>query len=116
MQPLISIYKNWAEFCKEIREFLNHLSVDKRVCASTQNQAFSAVLFLYRELLQVNSERFEGLILSKRPKQIPTVVQREESYAIFGGLEGIAQLIAKRLYGLGSRRKMLAGSDAALCH
>ncbi len=88
---------------KEIKEFLAYLSVNKHVSASTQNQAFSALIFLYREFLKVDPERIEGVIRSKRPKRIPTVLSREEVQAIFSSMEGVPQLIAKLLYGSGLR-------------
>ena len=82
---------------KEIREFLTHLSVDKRVSASTQNQAFSGLLFLYREFMKIEPDAIEGVVRSKRPTRIPTVLSREEVHRIFSGMEGIPQLIANPL-------------------
>ena len=55
----------------EIRDFLTHLSVEKRVSASTQNQAFSALLFLYQQFLKIELEGIEGVVRAKRPQRIP---------------------------------------------
>jgi integron integrase len=88
---------------KEIKEFLNFLSIERHVSASTQNQAFSVLIFLYKELLKVNPEQIEGVVRSKRSQRIPTVLAREEVQAVFSGMEGVPQLIAKLLYGSGLR-------------
>ncbi len=88
---------------KEIRDFLTHLSVEKRVSASTQNQAFSALLFLYQQFLKIELEDIEGVVRAKRPQRIPTVLSKQEVNSVLSGIEGIPQLIAKILYGSGLR-------------
>ena len=87
----------------EIRDFLTHLSVEKRVSASTQNQAFSALLFLYQQFLKIELEGIEGVVRAKRPQRIPTVLSKLEVNSVLSGMEGIPQLIAKILYGSGLR-------------
>jgi len=88
---------------KEIEEYLTYLAVKRRVASSTQNQAYSAILFLYREVL---NKELEGPIDSKRakkPKRLPTVLTREEVYRVISAMTGIHQLMAKLLYGSGLR-------------
>ena len=81
----------------EIETFLSHLAVDRDVSASTQNQALSALLFLYREVLKKELEYPIDSIRAKRPKRIPTVMTREEVQKIIGRLTGKNQLMAKLL-------------------
>jgi site-specific recombinase XerD len=61
---------------KEIRAFLTHLAVDKHVSASTQNQALSALLFLYKKVLQVDLEWIDDVVRAKRPKRLPVVLTK----------------------------------------
>jgi hypothetical protein len=62
----------------EVSAFLSHLAVDKRVAASTQNQALSALLFLYKEVLKKPLNWIEGVQRAKRPSRLPVVFTREE--------------------------------------
>src|SRR3954470_2253854 len=62
----------------EINQFLTHLAVEGRVSASTQNQAFSALLFLYKSVLEVDPGRIEGVVRADRPKRLPVVLTRPE--------------------------------------
>lgn len=87
----------------EINAFLNHLAVEAHVSASTQNQAFSALLFLYQKVLQADPGRIEGVIRAKRPKRLPVVLSREEVGRVIGQLEGVYRLIALLQYGAGLR-------------
>jgi len=87
----------------EIEAFLTHLAVDKNVAASTQNQAFSAILFLYREVLHRDLEDSLDYLRAKKPKRLPTVLTKEETFKVIGYLSGTHQLIAKLLYGSGLR-------------
>ena len=63
---------------KEIRQFLSHLAVAGQVSASTQNQALCALLFLYRDVLQVDLPYVEGIERAKRPARVPVVFTRQE--------------------------------------
>src|ERR1051325_456140 len=63
----------------EIRQFLSHLATDRAVAASTQNQALSALLFLYRDALGVELPYVEGIERAKRPARVPVVLTREEA-------------------------------------
>jgi integron integrase len=86
----------------EIQAFLTHLAADQHVAASTQNQALSAILFLYREVLH---QQVEPILLSsaRRPERLPTVLTREETLQIIDRLEGIHKLMVQLLYGSGLR-------------
>jgi len=87
----------------EIEAFLTHLAVDKNVAASTQNQAFAALLFLYREVLKQDLEGPIDSVRAKKPERLPTVMTREEVAAVITAMSVTYQLIAKLLYGSGLR-------------
>jgi integron integrase len=86
----------------EVEAFLTHLAVKENVAASTQNQAFSALLFLYREVLHQDLGAIDAL-RAKRPRRLPTVLTKEETLRLIGCLSGTHQLMAKLLYGSGLR-------------
>ena len=88
---------------KEIEAFLTHLAVDRRVAASTQNQAFSAILFLYRHVLNIDLDGRIDALRAKQPLHRPTVLTREEMHAIIDALTEPYKLIAGLLYGGGLR-------------
>jgi integrase len=71
----------------QVEAFLSHLATDARVAASTQNQALSALLFLYREVLQVDLPWLDGVVRAKRPKHVPVVVTENEVRALLAQLE-----------------------------
>jgi len=88
----------------EIGQFLTHLAAEKNVSASTQNQAFSAILFLYRHTLHIeldkaSLERFRP----QRSKSVPTVLSKEEVRRLFANLKSTPKLIAQVMYGGGLR-------------
>jgi integron integrase len=87
----------------EIEAFLTHLAVDQKVAASTQNQALSALLFLYRVTLKQPVDVPLHAIRAHTPKRLPTVLTKEESLKVIGWLSGTAQLMAQLLYGSGLR-------------
>ena len=87
----------------EVTGFLNHLANTRHVSASTQNQALSALLFLYREVLVVELPWLEGLVRAKTAKRLPTVLTRAEVQAIIGNLKGTRWLMVSLLYGAGLR-------------
>jgi integron integrase len=87
----------------EIRQFLSHLAVDGRVSASTQNQALCALLFLYRDVLQLDLPYVDGVERAKRATRVPVVFTREEVGRLLAGLNGSYSLIASLLYGSGLR-------------
>lgn len=87
----------------EVSQFLTHLAVKGKVSASTQNQALSAVLFLYREVLKKDIGWLDDVERAKRPTRLPVVFTREEAKAILAHLEGSKWLMANLLYGSGLR-------------
>jgi integron integrase len=87
----------------EVTEFLTALAVRDKVAASTQNQALSALLFLYRHVLGVELPWLDDLVRAKRPQRLPVVLTREEIRAVLGRLEGVSRLMAIILYGAGLR-------------
>lgn len=87
----------------EVEAFLNMLANERQVSPSTHNQALSAILFLYREVLAVNLPWLNGLNRPSQKKRIPSVLTREEVAALFSFLDGEMALLAKLLYGTGMR-------------
>ena len=88
---------------QEVEAFLTHLAVDRHVSASTQNQALSALLFLYREVLERDFGWLDHVVRAKRPKRIPAVFTHAQSIAILDRLRGVHWLVSKLLYGSGLR-------------
>jgi integrase len=82
----------------EVEAYLTHLAVKEHVVASTQNQALSALLFLYREVLHQDLGPVDAL-RAKRPKRLPTVLTKEETPRLIGCVSGTHQLVAKLIYG-----------------
>lgn len=87
----------------EVEQFLTYLAVKKQVSASTQNQAKSAILFLYKEVLAMQLPWLENVEQAKTPKRLPVVLNREEIQSILSRLSGTHWLIASLLYGTGMR-------------
>jgi integron integrase len=87
----------------EITAFLSHLAVDRNVASSTQKQAASAILFLYREVLNQQIGWVEGVHQAKRPSRLPVVLTKHEVQAVIHRLEGSKWLMASLLYGCGLR-------------
>ena len=88
---------------EEIEAFLSHLVVDLSVSVSTQNQAFNALLFLYREVLDMPFHLLDNVVRSKRPKKLPVVMSKEEVNALLLLIPDEYLLIAKIVYGAGLR-------------
>jgi integron integrase len=86
-----------------ITEFLSHLATDKNVAASTQNQALSALLFLYKEVLAIPLPRLDKIQRAKKPARLPVVFTRNEVRSILLQLAATKWLIASLLYGSGLR-------------
>jgi integron integrase len=87
----------------EIEQFLSYLAVQERVAASTQNQAFSALLFLYREVLRLELDESINSVRAKPSRYLPTVLTKTEVSAILGHLYGVPKIIVQLLYGSGLR-------------
>jgi site-specific recombinase XerD len=88
---------------REMEQFLNYLAVDKKVAASTQNQALSALVFLYREVLRQEFDWMENLERAKRPARLPIVLTEAEVRQVLAHLDGRNWLMAGLLYGAGLR-------------
>ena len=88
---------------KEIEAFLSHLAVEGKVAASTQNQAFNAILFLYEKVLELDVFTKIEAYRAKRPQRLPTVLEFDETMEIIDSMSGVFQLIVKVLYGCGLR-------------
>ena len=80
-----------------------HLAIDGQVAAATQNQALSAILFLYRHVLQQELDSRIDAIRAKRPIRLPVVLSPEEALAIIQQTSGIYRLLLQLLYGSGLR-------------
>jgi integron integrase len=87
----------------EVALYLGHLAVQRHVSASTQNQAFSALLFLYREVLGRDLAGLAEVPRARRPERLPVVLSREEVAAVLGHLRGTPGLMASLMYGGGLR-------------
>jgi len=87
----------------DVEAFLTHLAVVGRVAASTQNQAKSALLFLYREVLGAELPWLDNVQQAKAPRRLPVVLTRDEIHAVLSRLSGTHWLVASLLYGTGMR-------------
>ena len=88
---------------REITQFLTHLAVQKNVAASTQNQAFAALLFLYQQVLQRKLGFMDNIQRVSRPAKLPVVFTPAEARAVLARLKGDYRLMAELLYGSGPR-------------
>lgn len=88
---------------REVEAFLTDLATRGKVAASTQNQALSALLFLYREVLQLEMPWLDGVRRAKKPRRLPVVLGREEVAALLAEMDGVTWLMASLLYGAGLR-------------
>ena len=87
----------------EIEAFLTHLAVNRNVAASTQNQAFNALIFLYKQVLEIELPGDISAVRAKNPIRLPTVLTRKEVRRLLQAMKGTNRLIAKILYGSGLR-------------
>jgi integron integrase len=88
---------------EEVSQFLSDLAVTHHVAASTQNQALSAILFLYQEVLRQEIGWLDDVARAKKPRKLPVVLAQEEVKAVLNGLSSAAWLMASLLYGSGLR-------------
>lgn len=93
----------------EIAAFLSHLAVERRVSASTQNQALNALLFLYKQVLGRELGLVQGVTRAKARRRLPVVLTREEVAAVLGRLRGREWLMASVMYGAGLRLRECVG-------
>jgi len=87
----------------EIQAFLSHLATERNVTASTQNQALSALLFLYREVLGQELAWLDSITRAKKPSRLPTVLTRVEVRSVLAQLDGTFGLMSNLIYGSGMR-------------
>lgn len=87
----------------EIEAFLSYLAMNRNVAASTQNQAFNALLFLYNQVLEMKMPDDINAMRSKKPVRVPTVMTREETNRLISSMNGTNKLMAEIMYGCGLR-------------
>ena len=86
-----------------VKNFLSHLAVEKRISPSTQNQAFNALLFFYRHVLDKEIDTLGDVVRAHRNTRLPVVLSRQEVRRLFDQLEGTPLLMAELTYGCGLR-------------
>jgi site-specific recombinase XerD len=84
---------------EEIRAYLSHLTIQRHVAPSTQTVALSALLCLYRQVLQIELPYIDNIERAKKPERLPVVFSRSEVKQILAHLDGVEHLIASLLYG-----------------
>ena len=87
----------------EVEAFLSHLAVDRQVSASTQNQAKAALLYLYKQVLDIDLPWLDEVVQAKRGQRLPVVLTPSEVRELMLHVEGVAGLVAQLLYGTGMR-------------
>jgi len=87
----------------QVEAFLSHLATEERVASSTQNQALSSVLFLYRQVLAIELPWMDGIVRAKRPAHVPVVLSETEVRTLLARLDGTRWLAASLLYATGMR-------------
>jgi len=88
---------------EEVGRFLQHLALNKRVAASTQNQALNALVFLYGSVLKRPLGKLPNVLRAKRPRRLPSVLAQEEVGRLLTAMKGSCGLMARVLYGAGLR-------------
>lgn len=88
---------------KDVVAYLNYLASKRNVAASTQNQALSAIIFLYEHILKTPLKRLQNLKRAKKPKSLPVVLTEKEALSIINSLEGVHHLVISLIYGAGLR-------------
>lgn len=87
----------------DIENFLSHLAVEGKVAVATQNQAFNALLFLFRHVLDKKIKDMDAAVRSQLPKRLPVVLSRQEVMRLLDAMEGTTRLMATIIYGGGLR-------------
>ncbi len=88
---------------EQVRDFLSYLAVERHVTASTQNQAFNAILFFYRHALHKETVQIEGTLRARQSLRLPVVLTKQEVLRLLDNLEGYYRLMARLIYGCGLR-------------
>ena len=84
---------------QEVTAFLTDLAVTRKVSASTQNQALSAILFLYQKVLEVDLPWLQNVVRARRSRHVPTVLTRDEVRRVLASLDGAFWLASALMYG-----------------
>lgn len=87
----------------DVKRFLSHIAVEKRVAASTQNQAFNALLFLFRHVFDRDLADISETVRASPRRRLPVVLSRQEIQRLFAQMQGVSLLMAKLIYGCGLR-------------
>jgi len=87
----------------DIESFLTSLAVDRKVAAPTQNQALSAILYLYRQVLELDMPHLQTVVRARTSEHVPVVLSREEVSLVLGHMTGTEALVCAVLYGSGMR-------------
>ena len=87
----------------EIERFLSHLAINRDVAVSTQSQAFNAIVFLYKHVLDMPVADDIEAVRSRKPKRMPTVLGRSEAARLLEKMQGVHRLMAGLMYGSGLR-------------
>ena len=95
------ILGRWAD--RKVAAFLSYLANERDVAASTQNQALSALLFLYREVLKIDLPWLQDVVRARRPPKLPVVFTREEAQKVIANTEHPSRLMLQLMYGCGLR-------------
>jgi len=87
----------------EVKDFMTYLAVEQKIAASTQNQAFNAILFLFRHTLNKDISDIADAVRAKRNRRLPVVLTRGEIDRLFDHMDGVNRLMARLIYGCGLR-------------
>ncbi|HXQ32824.1 MAG TPA: integron integrase, partial [Anaerolineales bacterium] len=87
----------------EVHAYITYLAVERNIASSTQNQALSAIAFLYKHVLQKDIDLATDLVRPLRPERLPTTLSHQEAMIVLNKMTGVTQLMAKLLYGSGLR-------------
>ena len=87
----------------DVKDFLTHLAADRHVSPSTQNQAFNAILFFYRHILEKEIEDLNHTMRARRKRRLPVVLTQDEAHKVIAQMKGLNQLMARVIYGGGLR-------------
>ena len=88
----------------EVEDFLSWLATERNIAAATQNQALSALVFLYKQVLGKDLPWFKSMVRAKRPVRLPVVLTMAETQRLLAQLQGVKWLMASLLYGAGLRQ------------
>lgn len=92
----------------DVRDYLSHLALKRKVASSTQNQAFNALIFLFRHVLKTELQGLNKTVRAKQGQKLPVVFTIDEIKVLFKHLKGLHRLVIELIYGAGLRLKELA--------